>query len=87
MAHHKQSAKRNRQNIKARIKNKVQRSAMKNAVRRVRSAESADAAKSNLAEAMKKVDKAAKTRVIHKNAAARLKSRMARKIALAAAAK
>jgi small subunit ribosomal protein S20 len=85
MAHSKQSAKRNRQNIKARIANKQQRSAMKGAVRRVAVAASADVARTNLPLAMKRVDKAAKAGVIHKNTAARLKSRMAKKIAAAAA--
>lgn len=81
MAHHKQTAKRNRQNIKARIKNKEQRTAMRTAVRRVRNATTPDAAKGGLSEMMKKVDKAAKARVIHPNAAARLKSRLAKKVA------
>lgn len=81
MAHTKQAAKRNRQNIKARIRNKVQRSTMKTALAKVRKAESADAAKAILPDAMKKIDKAAKNRVIHPNAAARLKSRLAKKIA------
>jgi small subunit ribosomal protein S20 len=87
MAHSKQAAKRNRQNIKAREKNKVQRSAFKSAVKRVNTAESPSAAKALLPLAMKRVDKAAKNGVIHKNAAARLKSRMARKLAKAGAAK
>jgi len=81
MAHTKQAAKRNRQNIKARTRNKVQRSTMKTAIGKVRKAESADAAKAILPDAMRKIDKAAKSRVIHPNAAARLKSRLAKKIA------
>ncbi|MBL8863877.1 MAG: 30S ribosomal protein S20 [Planctomycetes bacterium] len=81
MAHTKQSAKRNRQNIKARTRNRAQRSTMKTAIRAVRRADSADTAKAALPEAMKKIDKAAKRRVIHPNAAARLKSRLAKKIA------
>ena len=81
MAHSKQAAKRNRQNIKARARNKVQRSTMKTAIRGVRKAESADAARATLPDAMQKIDKAAKNRVIHPNAAARLKSRLAKKIA------
>jgi small subunit ribosomal protein S20 len=86
MAHSKQSAKRNRQNIKAREKNKKQRSAFKSAVKKVQGAENAQAATQSLPLAMKRVDKAAKNRVIHKNTAARIKSRMARRIAKAAAA-
>jgi small subunit ribosomal protein S20 len=81
MAHTKQAAKRNRQNIKARARNRAQRSTMKTAIRAVRSAASADEAKASLPSAMKKIDKAAKHRVIHPNAAARLKSRLAKKIA------
>ena len=81
MAHTKQAAKRNRQNIKARTRNRAQRSTMKTAIRAIRSAASADEAKASLPSAMKKIDKAAKNRVIHPNAAARLKSRLAKKIA------
>ncbi len=81
MAHTKQAAKRNRQNIKARTRNKVQRSVMKTAIRSVRRAESVDKANESLPQAMKRIDKAAKNRVIHPNAAARLKSRLAKKIA------
>jgi len=81
MAHTKQAAKRNRQNIKARTRNKVQRSVMKTAIRSVRRADSVDKAKESLPQAMKRIDKAAKNRVIHPNAAARLKSRLAKKIA------
>ena len=81
MAHSKQAAKRHRQNVKARTRNKAQRSAMKTAVKDVRRAESVDDAKAKLPEAMKRIDKAAKKRVIHPNAASRLKSRLAKRIA------
>ena len=80
MAHSKQSAKRNRQNQKAREKNKKQRSAFKSALKIAGSADSPAKAKAALPLAMKKVDKAAKNRVIHKNTAARLKSRLAKKL-------
>ena len=81
MAHHKQSAKRILTNEKARLRNQTQRTAMKSAVKRVINATDAAAAKAGLAAAMKKVDKAAKNRVIHKNAAARIKSRLSRAVA------
>lgn len=84
MAHSKQAAKRNRQNIKAREKNKIQRTAFKSALKRVKAADSPAAAKALVPQAMKKIDKAAKNGVIHKNAAARLKSRMAKRLAKAA---
>ncbi|MEY2806205.1 MAG: 30S ribosomal protein S20 [Planctomycetia bacterium] len=81
MAHSKQALKRHRQNVKANTKNRAQRSAMKSAIKKVAKAETPAAAKDDLVAAMKKIDKAAKQRVIHKNAAARLKSRMAKKLA------
>ena len=78
MAHSKQAAKRNRQNQEARASNKTARSAMKSAMKRVIDAKDGTAAKDGLAQAMKKVDKAAKAGVIHKNAAARYKSQLSR---------
>jgi small subunit ribosomal protein S20 len=88
MATSKQSQKRIRTNEKARIGNKAVRGAMKTAVKRVTGATTPADAKRELAFAMKKLDKAAKSGVIHKNAAARKKSRLARRInALAGAPK
>jgi len=78
MTNSKQSAKRVRQNDKARIRNKTVRSSMKTAVKKVLGAESPEVAKEGLPMAMKRVDKAAKNNVIHKNAAARLKSQLSR---------
>jgi small subunit ribosomal protein S20 len=86
MAHHKQSAKRIRTNEKARQANKRDRSAMKTSIRKVVGADGPDAAKASFPDAMKKIDKAAKKRVIHPNAAARMKSRLARKLAKATTA-
>lgn len=83
MAHHKQSAKRILTNEKARQANKRDRSSMKTAVRKVLEAETGEVAQANIAVAMKRVDKAAKKHVIHKNAAARLKSQLARAAAKA----
>lgn len=83
MAHSKQAEKRNRQNIRIREANKAARSAMKSAMKRVLRAESPDAGRTRLAEAMKRVDKAAKAGVIHKNAAARYKSQLSRAVVAA----
>jgi small subunit ribosomal protein S20 len=83
MAHSKQAEKRIRQNERARARNKQARSAMKSAVKKVLNAESPDAARTSLAEAMSRVDKAAKKNVIHRNAAARKKSQLARAAARA----
>jgi len=84
MAHLKQSKKRIRTNEKARVRNKVQRSAMKSAIKRTTAAVGTPEAKSTLSEAKSRIDKAAKKNVIHRNAAARLKSRLAKKVLAAA---
>jgi len=77
MAHSKQALKRIRQNAKARNANKTARTAMKTAVKKA----TRTGAPTDQAAAMKRIDKAAKQGVIHKNAAARKKSRMARALA------
>lgn len=78
MTNSKQAAKRVRQNEEARDRNKAAKSSMKTAMKRVLKAESPEAAKKAAPQAMKQIDKAAKNHVIHKNAAARLKSQVAR---------
>lgn len=80
MAHLKQSKKRIRTNEQARVRNKQQRSAMKGAIRRVVVATAAADGQAALPDAMSRVDKAAKKNIIHRNAAARLKSRMAKRV-------
>lgn len=83
MAHSKQAEKRNRQNIQAREANKAIYSEMRSSMRKVLRSTNAENAKKSLPEAMKRVDKAAKRRVIHKNAAARYKSQLSRAAAAA----
>ena len=86
MPNSKQAAKRFRQSEKRRLLNKSARSSMKTAMKKVLGAESPETAQQSLALAMKKVDKAAKRNVIHKNTAARIKSRLSRAASAAAAA-
>ena len=89
MAHSKQAKKRVRQNEKRRVHNRVIASRMRTELRRViKAAETGDteAVLSNAALAMKRVDKACKSNLIHKNAAARQKSRIARAVAQARSA-
>ena len=82
MAHSKQALKRIRQNQEARQANKTTRSSMKSAVKKaVKSGKAEDQA-----TAAKRLDKAAKKGVIHRNAAARKKSRLARSLNKRAAA-
>jgi len=86
MAHSKQAVKRIRQNEKRREINKQVKSRMKTAIKRVQGADD-DARPAAMADAMKRIDKAAKGNAIHANAAARLKSRLARASNAKAAAK
>ena len=80
MPNTKQAKKRMAQDDRRRLANKAVASRMKSAVKNVLQAESADDAKKALPEAMKRVDKAAKKGVLHDNAAARQKSRLARAV-------
>jgi len=88
MPNSRQAQKRMRQDEKRRLTNKGKASAMKTAIRRLEAAVAAgDATAVNDAVklAYKKIDKAAKGNVIHKNTAARRKSLVKRKAAAVAA--
>ncbi len=83
MAHSKQAKKRIRQNEVRRVHNKDISSRMRSSVRAVLAAvEQGDleAAKAGLPIAVRQVDKAAKTNIIHDNCAARKKSMIERAI-------
>ncbi len=72
-----------------RERNKSQRSSLKTFVKKVRSSATAtkvDDAKTALQVAIKKLDQAADKHLIHKNKAARLKSRLTKQVNKAAAA-
>jgi len=88
MAHSKQAFKRARQSEEKRVVNKNVRSRMKSAIKHAVTATDADRS-SAVVDAMKRIDKAAKIHAIHKNAASRYKSRVAKALnrARAAAAK
>ncbi|GAA4017626.1 30S ribosomal protein S20 [Allokutzneria multivorans] len=80
MANIKSQVKRIKTNEKARLRNKSVKSALKTAIRKFREAAEAgdkDKAAVLLAEASKKLDKAASKGVIHANQAANKKSAMA----------
>lgn len=87
MANIKSQIKRNRQNEKARLRNKAVRSELKTRVKNAESAAAAgDEAAAELAtKAISTIDRAASKGVIHRNAAARKKSRLAKRLAKAAA--
>ena len=83
MANIKSQIKRNRQNEKRRLRNKSVRSEMKSRSKRAQAASEANA--DDVEEltrlTVQRIDKAAAKGVIHKNQAARRKSRLMRKIA------
>ncbi len=88
MANIRSALKRIRQSEKRRLRNAAARSAVRTAVRGVRgalAAGTADEARAQLGRAIRLVDKAVTKGVLHKNAAARRKSRLTRQLnALAA---
>ena len=84
MANIKSQIKRNKQNEKARQRNKAVKSSLKTSVRKFREAADAgdvDAATQAMRAASRNLDKAASQGVIHKNQAANRKSAMAKRAA------
>ncbi len=86
MANIKSQIKRNRQNERRRLRNKAARSEIKTRIKAVLAAldegdEERIEEKARIA--VKRIDKAAQKGIIHKNKAARLKSRLHKKIASA----
>ena len=81
MANIKSQIKRNRQNEKARLRNKAVRSELKTRTKSALNAAGTENETEALRQAVKRIDKAAAKGVIHKNAAARKKSRLAKRIA------
>jgi len=73
----KSAKKRMRQSVEARERNRAQRSQLRTAVKKVRTSAKEQVA-SALATAEKTLDRAGRKRLIHPNAAARLKSRLAK---------
>ncbi len=88
MANIKSQIKRNRQNEKARLRNKAVKSELKTSVRKFREAADTgdvDAATTAMRAACRSLDKAASKGVIHKNQAANRKSAIAKRAAELAA--
>lgn len=88
MANIKSQIKRNKQNDKRRLRNRVVRGSARTAVSRARVALNTNASdtKEAVLEAISALDKAAEKGVIHKNNAARRKSRLMKKLASFASA-
>ena len=84
MANIKSQIKRNRQNEKARLRNKSVKSSLKTVIRKLNEASEAgnvEAATSLLRAASRQLDKAASKGVIHKNQAANRKSAISKQAA------
>ena len=84
MANIKSQIKRNRQNEKARVRNKSVKSSLKTVIRKLNEASEAgnvETATTLLRAASRQLDKAASKGVIHKNQAANRKSAIAKRIA------
>ncbi|HYU33971.1 MAG TPA: 30S ribosomal protein S20 [Thermoanaerobaculia bacterium] len=84
MANTKSAEKRNRQSEERRVRNRADRSRLRTAIKKLRSAvESGDAslAQELLPGTLSIIDKTAQKGVIHDNAAARYKSRLAHQVA------
>jgi small subunit ribosomal protein S20 len=83
VAHSLSSKKRIRQNVKHRALNRGRKTVLKSKLRKVQDAQASGnvaAAESSCVAACKALDRAADQRTIHRNAAARRKSRMARRL-------
>lgn len=81
MANIKGQIKRNRQNEKRRIRNKGIRSEINSRVKTaVKNAEEGAGESEDLQEAVKRIDKAVSKGIMHKNTAARRKSRLSKKL-------
>ena len=80
MANIKSQIKRNRQNEKRRARNKAIRSEVNSRVKStLKSAESGQSDEEALRIAIKKIDKAGRKNILHKNTAARKKSRLTKR--------
>jgi len=76
MAHHQSAKKRIRQNQKLRDKNRYYAKSTRSALKSLRESTDKEAAGEQLPKVLSMLDKLAKRRVIHKNKAANLKSKL-----------
>ncbi|CDF80457.1 30S ribosomal protein S20 [Formosa agariphila KMM 3901] len=81
MANHKSSLKRIRSNEAKRLRNKYQHKTTRNAIKRLRDAESKEDAQALYSNVVSMIDKLAKKNIIHANKAANLKSGLSKHIA------
>jgi len=84
MANHKSAEKRIRNTRTKRTLNRYQGKTVRNAVKELRNTEEKEVLTKDLPKVISQIDKLAKKRVIHKNKAANLKSKLMRKVKSAA---
>jgi small subunit ribosomal protein S20 len=80
MANHKSAIKRIRANERKRLYNRYFARTMRNAIKKFRSLTDKQEAADNLPKIVSMIDKMSKRRVIHRNKAANLKSKLTRKV-------
>ena len=80
MANHKSAKKRIRSNKTKRDHNRYLGKTVRNAVRKIRTAENQEEAAKDLPKVVSRIDRLSKKGVIHKNKAANLKSKLMKKI-------
>jgi small subunit ribosomal protein S20 len=81
MPNHKSAWKRLRQNEKRRVLNRTQRSYLRKVVKSFKALEDAGAVREQLPRVVSTIDTMAKKGIVHHRKAARIKSRLTRKIA------
>lgn len=80
MAYHKSAKKRIRSTETKRVENRFKARSTRNAVKAFRGTKDKEEAKKNFPEVIAMLDKLAKNKVIHKNKASNLKSKLAKKL-------
>ena len=81
MANHKSALKRIRSNEAKRLRNKLQHTTTRNAIKALRGAEKKKDAEKELPKVVAMIDKLAKNNIIHKNKAGNLKSKLTKFVA------
>jgi small subunit ribosomal protein S20 len=76
----KSATKRMELSYQARDKNRAARSRIRTAIKKVRSAENAEAAAAGMRDAVSALDRASRKRLMHPNRAARIKSQLQRHV-------
>ena len=80
MPQHKSAEKRVRQNERRRLRNKIRRSIMKTAIKKVNSATEKETAVTELKKATSVIDRMALKGISHKNKASNLKSKLTKRV-------